>query len=114
MLGVNKVYLVGHLGGDPQAQTAKSGKGFIRLNLATNRSRKKESGGFEKICDWHNVTVWGRQGEACLQYLKKGSKVMIEGYLSHYEGTDKNGEARKYSGVTAHTVEFFDRTASAA
>ncbi len=99
---------MGFLGSDPQTAKSRNGKDFAKLSLATHRSKKNEDGGWDSITDWHNVTVWGKQGEACTQNLRKGSKVMVEGYLSHYELTNDNGESRKYTGITAQTIEFFN------
>lgn len=109
MLGINKVYLVGHLGADPKMQVSKNGKSFAKISLATNRSRKQEDGSFQDITDWHNVTVWGKQGDACSGHLKKGSKVMVEGYLSHYKTESEEGkESTWHTGITAHSIEFFN------
>lgn len=107
MFGINKVYLVGFLGSDPQACKSKAGKDYTKLSVATHRSRKTEDG-WDTITDWHNVTVWGKQGESCVQNLRKGSKVMVEGYLSHYEVIDAEGDSKKMTGITAHNIEFFN------
>lgn len=109
MFGLNKVYLVGHLGSDPQPCLSKNGKTYAKLNLATQRSRKNENGNWDSLTDWHTVTAWGKQGEACIEHLNKGSKLMVEGYLSHFEFTTENGETRKQTGITAHNIEFFQK-----
>ena len=108
MFGINKVYLVGHLGNHPKSFTSKNGKPYARISLATHRSRKAEDGSWEPLTDWHDVTVWGKQGESCMNHLKKGAKVMVEGYLSHYETTSEDGKPRKNTSVTAHSIEFFN------
>ena len=108
MYGLNKVYLVGFLGSDPEANKSKNGKDYVRLNLATHRSTKTADGQWEAVTDWHNVTVWGKRAESCAQNLRKGAKVMVDGYLSHYESTDEKGETRRQTAITANNVEFFN------
>lgn len=108
MYGMNKVYLVGFLGSNPQATTSKNGKNYTKLNLATHRSIKDAEGEWNSLTDWHNINVWGKRGETCQKYLKKGSKVMVEGYLNHYEFTDDNGSNHKQTAITAQNIEFFN------
>src|SRR5665213_3596767 len=85
MNGLNKVIIVGTLGSDPKNITGKDGKTFTSLSLATNRFWKNKEGTVERRTDWHRVTVFGKKGILCQEYLKKGNPVCIEGYLSTYE-----------------------------
>jgi single-stranded DNA-binding protein len=86
MDGMNRVYLLGHLGSDPKTHQTKEGKAFCRLNLAVSRNWSFDADGNSlRRTDWHSVLVWGRHGQTCAQYLKKGSPVLVEGYLSSYQ-----------------------------
>ena len=79
--GINKSILIGNLGKDPEAFN-----GGCRLSLATDESYKdKNTGQMVPKTEWHNITAFGKLGEICMSYLKKGSKVYVEGRLQ----TDK-------------------------
>lgn len=105
MMGMNRVFILGRLGRDPQHFQDKSGKPYVRLSLATER-RWITDGEPERKTDWHTVMVWGKKGELCLQYLKKGLPIMVEGSLSTYEISDESGQKRWSTSVHASRVEF--------
>lgn len=95
---VNKVILVGNLGKDPETRTMPSGDKVVNFSIATSESWKdKASGERKERTEWHRVVVFN-QGLAniCENYLKKGSKVYIEGQLETRKWTDKDGN-EKYS-----------------
>lgn len=95
---VNKVILVGNLGADPEIRTTQDGKHIANLRLATSESwRDKASGERKEKTEWHRVVIFN-EGlcKIAEQYLKKGSKVYIEGQLQTRKWTDKDG-AEKYS-----------------
>lgn len=94
--GVNKVILVGNLGQDPETREA-GGSTVCNFRLATNESYKDSSGNLVEKTEWHGIVAWGRLGEICGEYLKKGSQVYIEGSL----------QTRSYEkdGVTKYTTE---------
>lgn len=101
--GVNKVILIGNLGADPEANSAAT-----RLNIATSDSYKdKQTGQNVERTEWHRVVLFGKLGEIAAQYLKKGSKVYIEGRLqtSSYE---KNGEKKYSTDIIASTLQMLD------
>lgn len=107
MYGVNRVFLVGYLGSDPQMSKSKNGKEYAKLNLATHRSSRMEDGEWRTTTDWHNVTVWGKRAETCSQHLKKGAKIMVEGFISNFERKNDDGETFRQTAITANNVEFF-------
>jgi single-strand DNA-binding protein len=109
MNGLNKVIIVGTLGSDPRLCTAKDGKGFTALSLATNRYWKNKEGTVERRTDWHSVTVWGKKGTLCQEHLKKGNPVCIEGYLTTYESEDEGGKKRYVTSITAEDVNFLPK-----
>lgn len=77
----HKVMLIGNLGKDPEMRYTPSGQAVTNLNVATNRQYTDSSGQKVKETIWFRVSVWGRQAESCNQYLKRGSKVLVEGRL---------------------------------
>jgi len=104
---VNKVILIGNLGRDPETRFTNSGSSVTSFSIATTESFADKSGTRQERTDWHNITVWGKQGEACAQYLKKGSPVYIEGRISYreYEAKDGSGK-RKATDIIAMRVQF--------
>src|SRR3954470_14737477 len=69
---VNKVILIGNLGRDPETRYTNSGSSVTNFSIATKESFADKSGTRQDRTDWHNIIVWGKQGEMCAQYLKKG------------------------------------------
>jgi single-strand DNA-binding protein len=91
----NKVQLIGNTGNDPEIITLDSGKKLAKLTIATNETYKNDKG--EKITDtqWHNIVAWGKTAETIEKYVTKGSRIGIEGKLTHRNYDDKNGD-KKY------------------
>ena len=81
-MSYQKLVVAGNLGGDPELRYLQSGQGVTNFSLATNRVYNNSNGERVEEVTWFRVSVWGRQAEACNQYLKKGSKVLIEGRLN--------------------------------
>ncbi len=75
------VIIVGNLGKDPEMRYSPSGQAVTSFNVATNRQYTGSDGQPVKETIWFRITVWGKQAESCSQYLKKGSKVLVEGRL---------------------------------
>ena len=98
---VNKVILVGNLGRDPEVRRMNSGDAVVNFSLATTESwRDKASGERKERTEWHNVVIFNENlGKIAEQYLKKGSKVYLEGQLQTREYTDKDGNQRKTTEV---------------
>ena len=105
MMGMNRVFILGRLGRDPQHYEDKLGRKFVRLSLATERRWLSDSGKESKT-DWHSVMVWGKRAELCIQYLKKGVPVMVEGSLQSYDSNNENGEKKTHTSILASRVEF--------
>ena len=95
---VNKVILVGNLGRDPEVRRMPSGEPIVNLSLATSESwRDKASGERKEKTEWHRVVIFNENlAKVAEQYLKKGSKVYLEGQLTTRKWTDKDG-VEKYS-----------------
>lgn len=97
MSGVNKVIIVGNLGQDPEVRYMPSGDAVANMSLATSESWKdKQTGEQKEVTEWHKVAIFGKLAEIAGQYLKKGSKVYIEGKLKTRKWTDQQG-VEKYT-----------------
>jgi single-strand DNA-binding protein len=96
MSSVNKVTLVGSLGRDPEIKTANSGLKIVNLSVATSeRWRDKQTGERQEKTEWHRVVVFNeRLADVAEKYLRKGSKVYIEGALQTRKWTDQSGQDR--------------------
>jgi single-strand DNA-binding protein len=108
-----KLTLIGNLGRDPEMRYTPTGQAVTNLSLATNRTWNDSSGQRVKETTWFRVSVWGRQAEACNQYLRKGSKVLVEGRLTVDPATGgpriwtrQDGTAGASFEVTANMVQF--------
>lgn len=96
--GVNKVILIGNLGKDPEVRYMPSGGAVANITLATSESWKdKQSGEKQERTEWHNVVFYNRLAEIAGEYLKKGSKVYVEGSLRTRKWQDKNSGADRYT-----------------
>ena len=89
---LNKVMIIGNLGADPEVRHSKSGDPIVNLSIATTEKWKDKSSGEQKQqTEWHRVVIFGRTAEVAEQYLRKGSKVYIEGKSKTRKWTDKSG-----------------------
>jgi single-strand DNA-binding protein len=95
MAGVNKVILVGNLGADPEARSLNSGGEVINMRVATSESWKDREGNRQERTEWHNVVIFNENlGRVAKSYLRKGSKVYLEGQIQTRKWTDKDGNDR--------------------
>ena len=93
MSGVNKVIIVGFLGGNPEMRSMPNGDAVTNVSIATSETWiDKNSGEKKEKTEWHRVIFFRRQAEIAAQYLKKGSLVYIEGQISTRKWQDKNGQ----------------------
>ncbi len=92
---VNKVILVGNLGRDPEIRTMQSGDKIANLSVATSESwNDRQTGERRERTEWHRVVIFGRVAEVAEQYLRKGSKVYVEGSLQTRKWQDQSGQDR--------------------
>lgn len=95
MAGVNKVILVGNLGQDPEARTFSNGGEVVNLRVATSESWKDRDGNRQERTEWHSVAIFNENlGRVAKNYLRKGSKVYLEGQLQTRKWQDQNGNDR--------------------
>lgn len=91
MSGVNKVTLVGYVGKDPEMRYLPNGDAVANLSLATSEVWKDKSGQKQEKTEWHRISFFGRLGEVCGEYVKKGTLLYVEGSISTRKYTDKDG-----------------------
>ena len=107
MAQLNKVFLMGNLTRDPELRRLANGTAVTDLGLALNRSFTGKDGARRDEVVYIDVTVWDRQAETCVEYLKKGRPVHVEGYLKMDQWDDKTtGEKRSKLRVQADRVQF--------
>ena len=110
--GINKVILIGNLGADPETRAMPSGVTVANIRVATSENWKdKQSGEQKERTEWHNVAMCGRLGEIAGEYLKKGSKVYIEGSLRTRKWQDKSGNDRYTTEIIANEMQMLDSRA---
>ncbi len=105
---LNRVQLIGRLGRDPETKFTPTGKKVTTFSLAVGNRWKDKSGETKESTEWVNIEAWGRLGEVCQEYLKKGSLVFLEGRLKTDKYEDK-GETRYFTKVVAQSLEFLDK-----
>ena len=110
--GINKVILVGNLGQDPEIKYTAGGAAVTTLSIATSDSWKdKDSGMDQERTEWHRVVLWRRLAEIAGEYLKKGSKVYIEGQLQTRKW-EQEGQTRYTTEIIARDMQFLDSRGS--
>ncbi|MGQ0558443.1 MAG: single-stranded DNA-binding protein [Sphingosinicella sp.] len=93
--GVNKVILIGNLGDDPEARTLNNGGEVVNLRVATSENWKDRDGNRQERTEWHRVVIFNENlGRVAKQYLRKGSKVYLEGQIQTRKWTDQSGQDR--------------------
>src|SRR5579872_2810951 len=107
--GVNKVILIGNMGGDPEVRYMPAGGAVANITIATSESWKdKQSGEAQERTEWHRVVFFNRLAEIVSEYLRKGSKVYVEGSLRTRKWTDKNGVERYTTEIVANEMQMLD------
>jgi len=107
--GINKVILIGNLGKDPEVRYMPNGSAVTNVTVATSESWKdKQSGEQQERTEWHNVVFFNRLAEIVGEYLKKGSKVYVEGSLRTRKWQDKNGMDRYTTEIVGAEMQMLD------
>ena len=105
MAWINKVILVGNIGKDPEVSYTQSGSAVAKFSIATSEKWVDKSSGEKKDkTEWHRITAFGKLGEICGEYLKKGKQVYIEGRLQ-YGSYEKDGVTRYTTDIIASQVQ---------
>lgn len=107
---INKVILVGRLGKDPEIRSTPQGTTVAKFTVATDEKFTDRSGEKQERTEWHNIIAWGKLGEICGQYLRKGKLVYIEGSIRTDSWDDKESGQKKYrTEIVANTMKMLDR-----
>ena len=107
--GVNKVILVGNLGADPDIRTSPTGSVIANLRLATGEAWKDQQGQLQERTEWHRIVMFGRTAEIARDYLRKGSKLYLEGRLQTRKWQDKEGRDQYTTEIVAQEFQMLDR-----
>jgi single-strand DNA-binding protein len=105
-MSVNKAILIGNLGKDPEVRFTSTGRAVARFPMATSEVWTDAEGNRQERTEWHNIIVWGKQGETCGQYLAKGRQVFVEGSIRTRNYDDKSGNKRYVTEIIAQRVRF--------
>ncbi len=106
MASLNKVFLIGNLGADPEVRFTASGTAVANFRIATTEVWTDKSGEKKEQTEWHRIVVWGKQAEHCGEFLHKGRPVHIEGSIRTREWEDREGQKRYTTEVNAFRVTF--------
>ena len=107
--GINKVILIGNLGNDPETRYTQSGSAVTNISLATSETWKdKQTGQPQERTEWHRVVFFNRLAEIAGEYLRKGSKVYVEGSLRTRKWQDQGGQDRYTTEIVANEMQMLD------
>ena len=109
---LNKVLLIGRLGQDPELKYTQSGIAVAKFSVATSQQWKDQDGNTQDRTEWHNVVAWRRLAEVCAEYLKKGSKVYLEGSLNTSSWEDENKKKHYRTEVVLNDMIMLDAKGS--
>lgn len=109
MKGVNKVIIIGNLGADPESRQFNNGGTVTNISVATSEQwTDKQSGEKKEATEWHRIVLFNRLGEIAAQYLRKGSKIYIEGSLRTRKYQDSSGQDRYITEIRADQMQMLD------
>src|SRR5439155_17867674 len=106
--GLNKVLLIGNLGKDPEMKYTPQGKPMTTFTMAVSRRRQTPDGEWKDETEWFRIVAWQKLAEQCNEYLRKGSKVYIEGRLQTREWQGQDGQNRQTVEVVANEMMMLD------
>ena len=109
---INKVILIGNLGQDPEVRHTGSGIPVATFSLATNELYKDQDGKLQEKPQWHNIVAWRKTAEICGDYLKKGSRIYLEGKIQYRQYEDKAGVKRTITEIVADQIMMLDSKGS--
>jgi single-strand DNA-binding protein len=106
--GVNKVILIGNLGADPEVKYTPDGVAVANFNLATTESWTNKNGERQERTEWHRIVMWRKLAEIAGKYLKKGSKIFVEGKLQTRSWEEQNGQKRYMTEIMVNDMLMLD------
>ena len=101
--GLNRVMLLGNLGADPELRMTQGGQAILKLRLATTETYLDRNQARQERTEWHQVTLWGKRGEALSKFLTKGDRLFVEGRIST-SSYEKDGEKRYRTEIVATNI----------
>ncbi len=113
-MDLNKATIIGRLTADPESRTTPNGQSVVSLTVATNFSWTDGNGQKQDKAEFHNIVAWRKLAEIMSQYLKKGSKVYIEGRLQTRSWEDQNGNKKYRTEIIADNMIMLDSKSSGA
>ena len=105
---VNSVRLIGYVGRTPEVKEFGTGRKKASMSMATTEKRRMENGDYTTHTEWHNLICWGKQADVVERFVKKGSRLAIEGKLAHREYTGSDGQKRYITEIVVNEISFFD------
>ena len=105
-MSINKVFLLGNLGADPEIRYTQAQVPVCTFRIATSDRRKSNDGEWEEHTEWHSIVTFGKQAENCKQYLSKGKRALVEGKLQTNKWQDQDGKDRYKTEIIASNVQF--------
>ena len=105
-MSLNRVFLMGRLGVDPELRFSQNQTAIGSFRIATNERRQGQDGQWTDHTEWHNIVCFGKTAENCKQYLQKGRQVFIEGKIQTRKYQDQDGKDKFFTEIVANTVQF--------
>lgn len=105
---VNKVILIGNVGKDPEVRHLESGSVTASFTLATTEKYKDKQGELQTTTQWHNIVIWGPLAEIAEKYVRKGSKLYVEGVIRYEKYTDKEGVVKYITKIICSNFSMLD------
>ena len=106
--GLNKCLLIGHLGADPEVRFTPNGTAVADARLATSQIWKDKGGQPQERTEWHRLVFWRRLAEIAGQYLRRGSRIYVEGQLTTRSWEDGSGQKRQATEIVVHDLQLLD------
>ncbi|MGC9323164.1 MAG: single-stranded DNA-binding protein [Desulfomonilia bacterium] len=110
---VNKVFLIGRLGRDPEMRFTPNGRAVTNFTLATNEVWTDQNGERQERTEWHRIVTWGKLAETCAKLLSKGKLVYVEGRLQTRQWDDRDGNKRYTTEIIANQMQILTAMDSA-
>ena len=111
---INKVILIGNVGKDPEVRYLQNGTAVAQFSLATSETYKDKDGNKQTNTEWHNIVLWRGLAEIAEKYVKKGSKLYIEGKITYRSYDAQDGSKRYITEVVGNTMQMLDSKPSGA
>jgi single-strand DNA-binding protein len=111
---LNKVMIIGNVGGEPDVRATSSGARVAKVSVATNRSWQGKDGQTQEKTEWHRLTFFGRLADIVEQYVKKGDRLYVEGRLEYSQTTDDQGQTRYWTDIVVNEMVMLGSTGGGA